>query len=804
MPEVRGRADGATDPFRLVSDYVTDVVAHQVGGVLEWISGSVQELLGWTPDELVGTPTGMLWHPDDAVEAAALRDLAYAGQPGRSVLRIRHRDGHHVWLDVAVVPDRAVGEAAGIVVSLRDAGARVLAEQSLAANEEKLRLLAENATDMVFRSSADGRMQWVSPSVTGILGWLPDEMCGRSISSFVVESDLERMRVAAHGLAAGERISYDARFRCRDGSARWLSVTARPILDVSGTVVARVGGARDIDAEVRAREAAASSDRLFRSVLESATVGMATLSLDGRLTYANPALTGIVGRDAAWFAEHTFLENVHPTDRAKVMAQHRAVVEGRDVGPVEVRVVGADGAQHWVRRTGLLMFDQDGSACAVLIQLEDFTAEHRIREELARMAFHDELTGLHNRAWIAEALDHELGRDGTVGVLFLDVDDLQVVNDTLGHCGGDEVLVAVSERLEGATLRPHHLARFGADEFVLVLPGLGGPSEIIQLAEELSGPLPEVVIRGHRIVPSLSVGVAVSDPGSTTDQLLRDADAALLTAKVRGRGQWHLFVPAVRDGAVDRLAIEDQIRAGVASDQFVVFLQPVVRLADHQVVAHEALVRWQHPTRGLVGPEDFIDVAEHSHLIVPIGSGVLDQVCALIEAGDVDGPVAVNVSAVELARDDWAAAVLRTIERHRVDASRLVFEVTETAALNISVQSRAGLVELRRLGAGIHVDDFGTGFSSISLLRDLPVTGVKLDRRFVSDLTDPPSDANALAAGVAGLAQGLRLERIAEGIETAAQAELLVAAGWTLGQGYLFGRPAPPCRTARSALPGPV
>jgi EAL domain-containing protein (putative c-di-GMP-specific phosphodiesterase class I) len=242
---------------------------------------------------------------------------------------------------------------------------------------------------------------------------------------------------------------------------------------------------------------------------------------------------------------------------------------------------------------------------------------------------------------------------------------------------------------------------------------------------------------------------------------------------------------------VARFTLEDQLRDAIARGEFVVHYQPIVAFADAHVVGHEALVRWNHPTRGLLGPGEFLDVAEDTGLITAIGAQVLDQTsAALADRPDLPGTISVNVSAVQLAAPDWLPGVRDTLSRHGVEPARIVIEVTETAVLSLVDSARQALASLRRLGVGIHVDDFGTGYSSISVLRDLPVTGVKLDLRFVHDLTTVDSQANALAQGLSGLVTGMHLTGIAEGVETQLQANILHEQGWECGQGYYFGRPA--------------
>lgn len=461
-----------------------------------------------------------------------------------------------------------------------------------------------------------------------------------------------------------------------------------------------------------------------------------------------------------------------------------------------MRIVRADGSVAWTKVAAVKLEPQEDQSAFMLVQVEDVTAEREAQEELAFQALHDSLTGLRNRSWLIQVLDQDLA-DATalgqhVGVLFIDLDNFKVVNDSLGHVAGDEVLSQIGQRLQSAMSSRERLGRFGGDEFVVIVPEVGDVLEVERVAERIDAVIrQELEIQGHRIVPTGSIGIAVSDASSTADGLLRDTDAALFRAKSTGRGRWHFFDQQMHDQAVDRLTVEGEIRRGLDDGQFFVVYQPIVRLRDRKVIGHEALVRWQHPVRGLVSPGDFLPVAEESGLIVPLGRHVLHQVCTTLRDRSDMGPISVNVSAVELASRGWAGSLLATLEDYAVKPEQIVVEVTETAVLSQLDSTGEDLASLRDLGVGVHVDDFGTGFSSISLLRDLPVTGLKLDRSFVQSLTSDDSQANALSAGVAGLVHGLHLTGIAEGVETEAQWATLLSQGWEFGQGYLFGRPAP-------------
>jgi len=545
-----------------------------------------------------------------------------------------------------------------------------------------------------------------------------------------------------------------------------------------------------------ARSLAAAED-LVLTVMASAPIGIVLADLDGSFRVVNRSLCDLLGYDEAYFLAHRLPDFVHPDDAEEALRARARVIAGdSNMGAGKLRLVRADGATVWVRRVTVLLHDGDGQANLVMVQMEDITAEHEAQEALTYQAFHDPLTGLHNRAWILDILAVDLRaakRLGhSVGALFVDLDNFKVVNDSLGHAAGDEVLATVADRIV-AGLRPaDRVGRFGGDEFVIVVQDVQDVLDAERCAERVSASIAvDLQVRGHRIVPTASIGIATSTSISTPESLLRDADSALSRAKAAGRASWHFFNEAMHAQAVARLTVEDQLRDAITRSEFLVYYQPIVALADAHVVGHEALVRWAHPTRGLLSPGDFLEIAEDTGLITAIGAQVLDQACAMLAARpDLPGPISVNISAVQLAAPDWLDSVKDTLTAHRVDPTRIVIEVTETSILSLVDSARHALASLSGLGVGIHLDDFGTGYSSISVLRDLPVTGVKLDLRFVQDLTNGESQANALAQGLSGLVNGMHLIGIAEGIETKMQADILRAQGWECGQGYYFGRPA--------------
>ena len=640
---------------------------------------------------------------------------------------------------------------------------------------------------------ARGTIVYANPRFAELLALPLSQLMGRTLPELTAPGGQPTVRrLLAQAAGGPARAEFD--LLRADGRVVPVSLSAAPIGGEQGEICLVVmDQTEQHTTETKLRLAEESS----RSAFEQAPIGMAVVGLDGRLERVNAAFAAIMGRPEVELLGTSLLSLLDRTHRTILPAKLKELRTGEhDWKAREIRYQDAAGRGMWVSESAALVRDPDGRPHHILLQVEDITAEHEAQEALAYQAFHDPLTGLHNRAWVLDILAVDLRaakRMGhSVGALFVDLDNFKVVNDSLGHAAGDEVLAAVADRMV-AGLRPgDRVGRFGGDEFVIVVQDVQDVLEVERCAGRVSASIAvDLQVGGHRIVPTASIGIATSTSTSTPESLLRDADSALSGAKAAGRACWHFFDEAMHAQALARLTVEDQLREAITRSQFVVYYQPIVALADAHVVGHEALVRWAHPTRGLLSPADFLDVAEGTGLITAIGAYALDQACAmLVDRPDLPGPISVNVSAVQLAAPGWLDSVRDTLAAHRVDPARIVIEVTETAVLSLVDSARVALETLRGLGVGIHVDDFGTGYSSISVLRDLPVTGVKLDLRFVHDLTAGDSQANALAQGVSGLVNGMHLLGIAEGIETQMQADILRAQGWQCGQGYYFGRPA--------------
>ncbi|MDP9228653.1 MAG: EAL domain-containing protein, partial [Actinomycetota bacterium] len=428
--------------------------------------------------------------------------------------------------------------------------------------------------------------------------------------------------------------------------------------------------------------------------------------------------------------------------------------------------------------------------------IERRAAEERTRHE----ALHDPLTGLPNRSLFLDRLEHALDQmprhDSAVAVLFLDLDQFKLVNDSLGHAAGDELLAAVSPRLQQALRPGDTVARFGGDEFAVLAEDITNERDAIRVAERIAESLTRpFVLRGREHFASASIGISIGEGNEEPEALIRDADAALYRAKERGRGGYEIFDEVMRSRVVDHMQTENDLRRALQRRELELHFQPIISLADDSVVMLEALLRWRHPERGLLGSVAFIPVAEESRLIVPIGRWVIEEACrraAAWQALDPDGApigVAVNISVRQLADPNLLRCIGSALEQTGIDPATLRLELTESSLFEEG-ESTVSLDALRALGVGLVLDDFGTGFSSLGYLKRLPLSGVKLDRAFIENLSEGGDDA-AIVRAINEMATALGLDVYAEGVETAVQLEAVRELGCSHAQGFHLGAPLP-------------
>lgn len=537
------------------------------------------------------------------------------------------------------------------------------------------------------------------------------------------------------------------------------------------------------------------SEARFGALIQNATDAFAILDADGVHTYVSPAVSRVLGVIPAQLVSGELIARVHPDDRtwvADALTGIRSAPGSERSGTVRLR--RSDGSWAIVEMVVKNLVD-DPAVAGIVLNYRDVSERSRLESELRHQAFHDQLTGLPNRALFLDRLEVALtGRDvRPVVVLFLDLDDFKAVNDALGHAAGDELLVEIAGRLRTAIRAEDTAARVGGDEFAILLGGNADRAIAEATAKRILRVLDEPLsLDGRQIAQRSSVGVAMSDAGAerpSPDEVLRDADLAMYKAKLAGKGRIVFFEPGMREDAVARLELRSALEGALERGEMRLHLQPIVSLGSRIPIGLEALLRWDHPQKGLLAPGAFLSIAEESGLIVPIGRWILAEATRLAATQLRDMPIAVNVSVRELSDPRLVQVVSSALAESGLPAERLTIEIPESLLLEDADERLEDLLRLKRLGLRLAIDDFGTGYSSLGYLRRLPLDQLKLDRSFVEHVSQPHE--RTVARAIIELARSLELDIVAEGIETEEQRAALLALGCHSGQGYLFSEPMP-------------
>ncbi len=555
--------------------------------------------------------------------------------------------------------------------------------------------------------------------------------------------------------------------------------------------------------ESRARDHAEArrweAEHRWQVTFERSPIGAAIVGQDGELLQVNQSLVGMLGYPREELLQRRLSQLTHPDDVEEGTALFNELLDGtRDSYESHKRLLHADG--HLV--FGLLhvgvIRNSAGDLQSIVAQINDVTQRKQAEDRLAHRAMHDPLTELPNRTMLEELLAGYLSSGRPAGVLYCDLDRFKIVNDSLGHEAGDELLLVLSHRLRDALPACAILGRVGGDEFVALAPDIADPKRLHGIAQRLASALEQpLVVRGHLHTASLSIGITVGSAGHDhPDEVLREADLALLRAKRRGRARIEMYDPTQdKPVTVHELELEHSLRSALADNRGLVpYFQPIISLLDNTAVGYEALVRWEHAEHGLLDPDDFLPMAEQTGLIVPLGWWMLATCCRVAGDARLTGGsaqwVAVNASGSQLGRGQLVPEIQRGLELGGLTPDQLHLEITESALVEASPAAIKEVHAVADLGVKIALDDFGTGYSSLSLLRNLPVSTVKIDRSFVAPIATDRS-ARAIVRAVIGLCQELNIRTVAEGIETSEQLTSVRALGCCQGQGYLLGRPLP-------------
>jgi diguanylate cyclase (GGDEF)-like protein/PAS domain S-box-containing protein len=543
------------------------------------------------------------------------------------------------------------------------------------------------------------------------------------------------------------------------------------------------------------------ANRTLVSAQRLAGVGNWTKDLKTARTTWSSELSRIFALDERAVRADDIRRFDHPEDAAAVRDAVEEFERTHEPYRIDHRIVLGDGSVRFVQEQAEFSFGDDGKPARVIGTIVDVTERKLAEVRLAYLAHHDALTGLPNRTMLTERLEHSMAyaqrQNRFVAVLFIDLDRFKAINDTRGHAVGDELLRQVATRLRSVVRATDTVARSGGDEFIVVAGDVGSAGDVLSVAHSARAAFEAPFLLGdEEAFVSASVGVAVYPrDGVDVDTLIKNADAALYQAKDRGRDNIQYFTADLVESAARKSALEADMRRALERGEFLLYYQPLVGLRSGRQLGFEALLRWQHPTLGLVLPEEFIPLAEESGLIVPLGEWVLEAACTQHKQWELDGydvgRVTVNISARQFQHRDLAATVEKVIAKTQIAPSALELELTETLLMNDVPNTVATLRTLRAMGVAISVDDFGTGYSSLGYLKNFPIDSLKIDRTFVRDITTDRYD-EAIAAAIVALARSLGMNVIAEGVETPGQLAQLLRLGCDEGQGYHFGVPAPP------------
>jgi diguanylate cyclase (GGDEF)-like protein/PAS domain S-box-containing protein len=698
----------------------------------------------------------------------------------------------------------------GLVYVVRDISGRKQSEQALQQAESKYRSIFENAIEGIFQTTPDGRYLSANPALARIYGYNSAVEMMQGISDIAGQLYLEPKRRDEFVRLMSEQdqvAGFESPIRRKDSSVIWISENSRAIRNSEGNLSGYEGTVMDISARkeaeadrFKAEAALRDSEARLRDIVEHSSNMFYSRTPEHILTYVSPQVRRFLDYEPEQaLVRLTEFTTDNPINQAGFEIAQHAIDTGQTQPIYNLELVGKKGRTVFVEVNEAPVV-REGKTVALVGALVDITQRHAVEQELKHQAFHDSLTNLPNRSLFMDRLQHALSRlkrhKESLAVLFLDLDRFKIINDSLGHEVGDQLLQAVAERLISCLRPDDTVARLGGDEFTILMESIGGVDDAVLVAERIADALQQpFTLNGQEVFMTTSVGIAVSyDGGDSPEDLLRDADVAMYRAKIKGRAQHEVFDPDMNARAMERLTLETDLWQAIGRGELRVHYQPKMDLRSGQIVGVEALVRWQHPQHGLVPPGDFISLAEETGIILNIGQWVLREACLQAcrwveqELSATPLQMSVNLSVRQLQQPNLADEVAAVLAETGLAPHLLKLEITESVIMGDAEHTIAMLRDLKALGVHLAIDDFGTGYSSLSYLRRFPMTTLKIDRSFISNLGVDREDTEIVRA-IISLAQTLGLNVTAEGVETAAQMEQLQALGCDWGQGYFFSRP---------------
>jgi diguanylate cyclase (GGDEF)-like protein/PAS domain S-box-containing protein len=686
----------------------------------------------------------------------------------------------------------------------RDITARKQAEAALRKSEERYHGLFEGVPVGLYRTTPAGRMLDANSALVRILGYRHlESMLETNVGDIYLDPE-DRKRWQRAFAGPGAVHSFEARVRRRlDGVVIWVRFTVRGVRGEEGEILFYEGALEDVTDRRTAQEALRVSEERFRSLVQNASDLISILDADATVRYESPSHTRVLGLEPEAHTGRSLLDLVHPDDRPVVDDALRQLLDRPDgLVTFEHRQRHSDGSWRVLESTASNLLAQ-AAVAGLVLNSHDITDRKIAEEKLLHDALHDELTGLPNRALFMDRLRQSMDRsrrepERLTAVLFLDLDRFKIVNDSLGHLVGDDLLIQIASSLAGALRPSDTIARVGGDEFAILLEGGRDVGDAVRVAERIHERLTAPIVLGSQeLFASASIGIAVHTPEyKRPEDLLRDADTAMYRAKSSGRACHVVFNKVMHRFVMARLQLETDLRRAVERGQLRVYYQPFVDLASGEVMGFEALLRWLHPRRGLLPPEEFLAVAEETGLIVPMGRFVLLEGCRQIRELQVKHPelgrlkLSVNLSNKQFFQADLFAQIEEALTISGLPPACLGLEITEGVIIRHADSAASRFSRLKSLGVQLYLDDFGKGYSSLNYLHRFPMDILKIDRSFVSRIDEAEGNL-AIVRAIVTLAHQLGMEVVAEGIQTDEQRARLKSLGCEYGQGFFLSEPVP-------------
>lgn len=758
-------------------------------------------LLGYTREQAIGELETELGFFANTSERASLRDKVLAARETvdfETTLRTAQGQIRHVELALRYIE---IDNELCVLCIGRDITKRISAEAALVESEEKFeKVFSQSPDGIVILRLADGVITDLNNAMLKRSEYERDEIIGRSIydfQNFIDTSDLEN---ATGDLASDSRLENRSVTFITKSGERVSSLISATIVELSGEEHIMVL-AKDISKQRRTEERLRSSEERFRGIFANAPFGIMLVDMNGRIFQANRTAAELLAYDEQHMYGIHISRLVPAQDRGALKDAFTQMNSNvRKTDRAERRMVCQNGLEIWTNFHVVLQRNSAGEPLYYIVQIADITDIKRNQERMEQMAFYDTLTNLANRRLFHErlehAIEHSVRANRTAALLYLDLDNFKRVNDTLGHQVGDHLLREVASRLQKCVRGEDTVGRTGGDEFTILLAEINTPADAGIVAQKILNHLREPIhISGHPLIVTTSIGITIL-PADSEDPnvLMRNADLAMYKAKERGRNNFQFYSEDLNTNAVKRLRTEYEIRRALENNEFVLFYQPKIALADNRIVGVESLIRWNHPERGILGPDEFIGVAEETGTIIDIGSWVIEEACracqTLSEQVGRQIQVAINISPRQFRDPNLVTTMRRSLREARLDPRNIEVEITETMLMQDVAAAQDTVERLSELGVSLAIDDFGTGYSSLNYLKRFPINTVKVDRSFVMGL---PSNADdmAITRAVIAMAHQLKMEVVAEGVETPEQLDFLARQQCEYAQGWLFAKALP-------------